>query len=353
MDVEGITGEEPALATSTSEVVKYTGEEYKTRLANARLGHARTLILFNSGPETLPTMEEVAHALVVRPWLAAVVYKAAQISYMGYGGGGVEPRDFPHEDDDHLRHLEYDDLVSVVPFVRRLGYEVTLFSDEDPECPFSLGFVGYQFPWIHATEPRLKAYARGEYDRYLIHLHGTSPMQSRRRGLLKCVPRLLGWLRSARIALADPRRPGAIAALIQENEAGMAEAYPPHWSSGEKVQLKRKREMVDAIHGKFEDWESGTRWFKITEHGTYGRVFPARVEAVAGDYFVFQRATFTYDRFLVKVLHRDAFEVHTWDREVIDLYHKCSRRGAERLFARSTSGYPYAEAERQADDEQD
>ena len=29
-------------------------------------------------------------------------------------------------------------------------------------------------------------------------------------GVLRCVPRLLGWLRSARIRLADPSRPGVL-----------------------------------------------------------------------------------------------------------------------------------------------
>jgi len=45
---------------------------------------------------------------------------------------------------------------------------------------------------------------------------------------LKCIPRLLGWLRQARIALADPRRPGAMAALAAERESALAETQPPH-----------------------------------------------------------------------------------------------------------------------------
>jgi len=327
--------DDPALARSTIPLVKYTGEEYETRLSNARLGHARKLAEYNSGPELLPTMEEVAHALVVNPWLAAVVHKAAQMKKLGYTGTNMSPADFPHH--EHLQALSYCQLADfVVPFVRRLGYQVTLYSVEENCLPFSVGFVGHQFDPAHATESRLKAYARGEHSDYLIHLHGTSPMQIRHRGLLKCVPRLLGWLRSARITLADPRRPGAMAALIQANEAGMAEDYPPHWASGAEVQRKRKREMVDAVHGEYENRASGVLWYKITEHGTFGpcRVFPVRVEAVAGEYFVFQRPYFSYDRFHVVALHRDAFQVHSWDRELHELWRNYSRKGAERHFVR-------------------
>mgnify|MGYP004142538419 CR=1 FL=1 len=123
-----------------------------------------------------------------------------------------------------------------------------------------------------------------------------------------------------------------MAALIQENKAGMAEDYPPHWASGEEVQRKRKREMVDAVHGEYENRASGVLWYKITEHGTYGRVVPMRVEAVAGEYFVFQRPYFHYNRFHVVALHRDAFQVHSWDRQLGEVWRNYSRKGAERHF---------------------
>jgi hypothetical protein len=327
--------DDPALASSTISLVEYTGEEYETRLSNARLGHADKLAEYNSGPEPLPTMEEVAHALVVYPWLAAVVHRAAQMKILGYHGDHPSPEDFPGL--EHLQEMSLFALRMVVPFVRRLGYWVTITSKEETNFPFQVGFAGHPNQLSGspvAAESRLKAYARGEHDHYVIHLHGTSPMQIRHRGLLKCVPRLLGWLRLARIALADPRRPGAMAALIQENEAGMAEDYPPHWASGEEVQRKRKREMADAVHGSKADTERGARWFKITEHGTYGRVAPVRVEAVAGDYFVFQHAGISFDRYWVHVVHRDAFQVQSWDRQLHEIWRNYSRKGAERHFMR-------------------
>ena len=50
----------------------------------------------------------------------------------------------PSFDDHYLRQLEYDDLVSVVPFVRRLGYPVILFSNEDQGHPFNIACAAVQ-----------------------------------------------------------------------------------------------------------------------------------------------------------------------------------------------------------------
>ena len=47
-------------------------------------------------------------------------------------------------------------------------------------------------------------------------------VQVRQRGVLRCVPRLLAWLRSARIVLANPSRPGVLAAEEAAVDAAMA-----------------------------------------------------------------------------------------------------------------------------------
>ena len=54
----------------------------------------------------------------------------------------------------------------------------------------------------------------GDYARAQFRSHRVfypRPFQRIRQiGVLRCVPRLLGWLRAARIALADPARPGVL-----------------------------------------------------------------------------------------------------------------------------------------------
>ncbi len=314
---------------------KYRGAEYEDRLASARRLHASILNHHNS--TRLPTLEELAKELTTSPFLAAAACQGARIKHAGYGGVGIEPAEFTHEEDGYMKDLEYDEMVQAVPYMRRLGYEVTLFSDFDDSCPFSLNFVGDQFPPIHETEARLKAYARGEYSRFLIHLHGTSPAQIRRRGLLKCVPRLLGWLRAARIALADPRRPGAMEALIQENEAGMASADPPHWANKPDVQQQRKRALVDAMHASEEDVAKGARWVGVHVKGRKlpkGRNRPMRIEAVAGDHFVFQAPREEcFTTYTVEVLHRDAFEVEPFHCAGHEAGHEAHvLKGIEYLF---------------------
>ena len=47
----------------------------------------------------------------------------------------------------------------------------------------------------------------------------TRQSQVRQRGVIKCVPRFLGWLRQARITLFHPSRPE----VREEMEVGMAE----------------------------------------------------------------------------------------------------------------------------------
>ena len=153
-------------------------------------------------------------------------------------------------------------------------------------------------------------------------MNGTTPAQIRRRGILKCVPRLLGWLRQARITLADPRRPGAMDALEAERGEELADTTPPHWKTAATEQSNHKRKLVDAIHADEDDVAKGARWANINAHGktklchTTSAPFmrPMRIEAIANDHFIFQRCEHGnyYD---VVVLHRDAFDVAPWPKQ--------------------------------------
>ena len=76
--------------------------------------HQATVDKFNALP--VPTLEALVDMLHTNRWFCAVVQNAVK----------------------HRARVEYDDLVSVVPFVRRLGYKVILFSNEDQGHTFNI-----------------------------------------------------------------------------------------------------------------------------------------------------------------------------------------------------------------------
>ena len=298
----------------------------------ARRAHGATVDEYNAMP--LPTLQELAEQLTGNRWLCAVVQQIVDDcpqSAPPVEGSRVIPDMFR---DHELSNLAYHKLVAAVPYLRRLGYAVTLFSDESSHHPFNVEFLGHPKPHLVDLQEDLWKHARLEECEfghpYEIRMHGTSPKQIRRRGLLKCVPRLLGWLRQARIALADPSRPGAMAALAAEREAELADDAPPHWETEASVQGKRKRELVDALHASDEDVCKGARWADVrfsTDGVTDDFVHPMRIEALAGDHFVFQHNLMGSNyRHEVVVLHRDAFTVKPWPTQ------DWRKDGCEQLF---------------------
>lgn len=301
-------------------------KEFDLKLAAASAAHDATVDKFSAMP--VPSLEALANELRTNRWLCALLHHVVRQAAYGYKGGAHATPDSFGTEASYLRNLGYEELVAVVPYVRRLGYTVVLFSDVDPDHPFNVAFMDQSQHWclkLHHEDLLNHAQTGEEYG---IRLRGTSPTQIRRRGLLKCIPRLLGWLRQARIALADPRRPGAIEALDKELEDGLAETQPPHWASPAAAhaaeQASRKRKLVDALHCSDEDRRKGGRWFNVRERGVVRRdnqgrimtVIPMRIEALAGEHYVFQRerehqfrSETTYE---VVVLHQDAFDVGTW-----------------------------------------
>ena len=286
----------------------------KGRLAAARYAHDVTMDQYNRLP--VPSLEELCAALRDNRWLCALVETARlQRDWSNDGGVCATPETFH---DKYATGLAYDALVAVVPFLRRLGYSVMLFSDRSREHPFNVGYPGRTLPRPSMLDQDLFDHVeRGEP--YGVYLLGTAPEQVRRRGLLKCVPRLLGWLRAARIALADPRRPGAMEALTQDRDAALAATDPPHWKTEAVVQAKRKRSLVDALHADDDDVADGARWFNIQERGKRAQCREMRIEAVAGDHFVFQYndAVDNDSSHKVVVLHRDAFDVDPWPEHLL------------------------------------
>jgi len=272
--------------------------------------------------------------------------------------------------DSHWRWFR--ELHWCAPYIRRLGYSIRVHMDgkncctiyppksQKPPLKVELDEVKAfkscpprpkpknKSCWTDEEMQAMDAWMKLPARTYSIMLHGTAPAQIRRRGLLKCVPRLLGWLRAARIALADPRRPGALEGLAEERAEALAETAPPHWANkeGEELQRKRKRELVGALHADARDVAKGARWSHIQEHSEranqisiFGKPWHKmmRVEALAGDHFVFQvEGDVRYKRaaYEVKVLHGDAFNVA--DEPCARL-----REGFEKEFANRWMGNVY------------
>ena len=151
----------------------------KGRLAAARYAHDVTMDQYNRLP--VPSLEELCAALRDNRWLCALVETARlQRDWSNDGGVCATPETFH---DKYATGLAYDALVAVVPFLRRLGYSVMLFSDRNREHPFNVGYPGRTLPRPSMLDQDLFDHVeRGEP--YGVYLLGTAPEQVRRRGLL-------------------------------------------------------------------------------------------------------------------------------------------------------------------------
>ena len=135
-----------------------------TKLRAIKAAHDADLERYNSLP--LPTPEELSVELRTNAWLAACVYRVAQHRAMGFGGATMIVE---HFEDSHLLDLAHEELVGVIPFLRRTGYMVTLYPDDDTDCPFTVDCVGNQFTMPGEYVRRLEECARGGR-RYLVGL---------------------------------------------------------------------------------------------------------------------------------------------------------------------------------------
>ena len=107
------------------------------KLNNVRTEHAAIVDKYNGIP--LPSLEALGKELCTNRWLCAVIHRVVEYDAMGFKGGVcATPDSF---NDHYLRNLDYNDLVAVVPYLRRLGYAVTLFPDEEQSHPFNVGFL--------------------------------------------------------------------------------------------------------------------------------------------------------------------------------------------------------------------
>lgn len=281
--------------------------------------HDRIAAFYNAMP--LPTAAALCLELRTNRWLGSVVHRATNALHLGFGSYDAEV-EAPYDEE-----FTYEELVEIVPFVRRLGYSVCIFiSDDVPtlkRCPFAVYFPGNSTPRSGTPSPSVWLRAKWSCG-YVVVLCGTAPDQLGWRGLITAVVRFKVLLERARVRLADPRRPGAQAALAAELATELAASDPPHWAGKQAVvQEARKRKLVEALHADEEDVDRGARWANIHVKGEWASGYDRwivpnafvnmmRAEAVAGDHFVFQqrkRSAHFETSYDVVVLHRDAFEV--------------------------------------------
>ena len=196
---------------------------------------------------SVPSLEDTLRATAENHYLNAVISMCHVHKTHGFGGVDVI--------DDHvawpqgsvyqgvcfpavcrnflaeLRAMPHREKLAAVPFLRRLGFGVTLFRAEDgalgseesarlgvergmsrQEIPFSLSFASFK---LSIKIKRSKARTDVQSSRVrlgMIDLHATDPRSLRFRGLLRCAPKLLILARRAVERCNAPGGAGAAAA---------------------------------------------------------------------------------------------------------------------------------------------
>lgn len=155
----------------------------------------------------------------------------------------------------------------------------------------------------------------------VMYFYPRSFRQVRQAGVIKCIPRLLGWLREARISLNDPvKHPEKLAEAAEEFERDMAAGATSlnrdsKFCSAAK-QNSRKRKLSQAQFAGDGEVKAGIRWAAIRKLNEE-KYKPMRVEAMVGDHFVFQaphvKRNPTSLESSVVVLHHDEFEIRWFD----------------------------------------
>ena len=128
---------------------------------------------------------------------------------------------FPDDDDDADRQI--------VGVFQRLGYGVLRFLPALGHgahlCPYTVDLPGFAHS-LHRQridwEDDVLMNDLTDESRCYNYFYPRTFRRIRQIGVLRCVPRLLAWLRSARIVLADPARPGVLAAEEAAVDAAMS-----------------------------------------------------------------------------------------------------------------------------------
>ena len=241
---------------------------------------------------SLPTAEEFVHEMTTNRYLAAVLTLAHAHKDAGYGGVDCschavagrhlnDERELDESEGEFCDELEQQTSLNekraITPFLQRAGFHVLLFEEEPDDCPMSICWR--QCPTHLAVTQEIAQAKRGFF--YPKHRFPSRTFKIvRQRGVIKCVPKLLAWLRQARIRLAAPDRMdmGAEAAALNEEMAVDA----PLVDRDAQQQAALKQQMRDSIHVDARTI-GGNRWAAVTGpalHNPHGPTL-VRVEAAA------------------------------------------------------------------------
>ena len=273
----------------------------------------------------LPSAEELAREVATNPVLGAIVARATLHRQLGYGGSDIIIAGLDSELDSSELYSE-DAQKRLVPFLQRLGFGVLRWS------PVTDSVVSLSFPGnahrkrqqlIHNQARELGETREGELCDYY---YPRSFAQVRMRGLIKCLPRLLGMLRAARIRLVDPAADARAACAAADVEASELDRLGRTEAEVRALeQDSRKRKLVDALHADEEDTNAGVRWAGVVTKRAWSNdkhPGPLRLAAVRDGIYCFQPYYLGMDD--VVLLKHDEFDV-AWQKHGADA--NCFWRG--------------------------
>ena len=123
--------------------------------------------------------------------------------------------------------IDMDDQLNMVPFLRRLGHSVHVMLKHSDEYEYNVWNVcinhcGHALSLAEVIDDSITC--RRMNKDHDVYFYGRTFRQSRQLAILKCIPRLLGWLRAARIELNDPvKHPEKMEEAYNTMQAEMAE----------------------------------------------------------------------------------------------------------------------------------
>ena len=185
---------------------------------------------------SVPSLEDTMRAVAKNRYLSAVL----TLVHGSFGWGAVDVIDaevarHASQIAGYLHRLTYREKLAIVPYLRRLGFGLTLFRAADGtlddeaasregnapnyDCPFQIN-ITYGFK-LKNCDPSVLMNAE---------LRPTDPRRLRIRGLLRCAPRLLILSRRAMERCNAPG--GAGAAAAGQSFKCAARAMTGHGSSG-------------------------------------------------------------------------------------------------------------------------
>ena len=224
----------------------------------------------------LPSAEAFADELSTNRYLAAVLALAHAHRAEDYGAVDCHNRlvagnhldadrdldEFESQFCTELERMSQNQKRAITPFLQRAGFHVLLF-EEDNDCPMSICWVDslLRSPTHLEVTEAIEQAKRG-FGEFVQHYPPRTFKVVCQRAVIKCMPKLLAWLRQARIRLAAPENvdPAAEAAAMNDEMAVNA----PLIDRDARQQEALKQRMRDSIHATVDENGWADRWAAVT-----------------------------------------------------------------------------------------